>query len=262
MLPFQPYFPEFDSDEYPQKVVALQLTGGEQEAETPFHQHRKCQIVIPLTGFVKCKIADAIWMVPPHCAVWIPSHVPHSNKISADANVCMLFIDPDAIVMPDQSCTISISPLVRELIVHLTIQDQHYLPTSQTARLVNVLIEQLTTMPTEHFDFPIPVEPRLNAIALRLLADPSDRRTVSEWAEQFAMSERTLARLVKQEIGLTFGKWRGQLHIVVALQKLASGDSVQRIADHLGYESVSAFITFFKKTLGRPPKQYMKGREA
>jgi AraC-like DNA-binding protein len=71
-----------------------------------------------------------------------------------------------------------------------------------------------------------------------------------------------LARLVKQEIGLTFGKWRGQLHIVVALQKLASGDSVQRIADHLGYESVSAFITFFKKTLGRPPKQYMKGREA
>lgn len=262
MLSLPPYFPAFDSDEYPQKVVALQLTGGEKEAETPFHHHRKCQLVMPVTGFVKCKISDAIWMVPQHCAVWIPSQVPHSNKISADANVCMLFIDPDVVSMPNKSCTISISPLLRELIVHLTQQDQHYLPTSQTARLADVLIEQLTTMPTEHFDFPIPVEPRLNAIALGLLATPSDRRTVGEWASLFAMSERTLARLVKQEIGLTFGKWRGQLHIVVALQKLASGNSVQRIADHLGYESVSAFITFFKKTLGRPPKQYMKGREA
>ncbi|MGS0726242.1 helix-turn-helix domain-containing protein, partial [Shewanella sp. 0m-11] len=68
----------------------------------------------------------------------------------------------------------------------------------------------------------------------------------------------TLARLVKSEIGLSFGRWRGQLHIVLALQKLATGDSVQRIAEELGYESVSAFITFFKKTLGQSPKQYMK----
>ena len=75
------------------------------------------------------------------------------------------------------------------------------------------------------------------------------------------MSERTLARLVKQETGLTFGRWRGQLHLVLALQKLTTGDSVQRIADELGYESVSAFITFFKKTLGQPPKQYMKQKD-
>jgi len=75
------------------------------------------------------------------------------------------------------------------------------------------------------------------------------------------MSERTLTRLVKQEVGLSFGRWRGQLHIVLALQKLASGVSVQRIADELGYESASAFITFFKKTLGKSPKQYIKQQD-
>lgn len=253
-----PNFPDFDSDSYPQKVVSLRAAGGEHEAETPFHQHHKCQLVLALNGYVKCKIADAIWMVPAHCAAWIPSQVPHSNLISSNADVLMLFIDPEISGMPDRSCTLSISPLLRELIVHLTKQDQHYLDGSTTARLVEVLVEQLRYMPTEHFDFPTPIEPRLNAIAAQLMTAPDDRRSVGEWASQYAMSERTLARLTKQETGLTFGRWRGQLHIVLALQKLALGETVQRIAEDLGYESVSAFITFFKKTLGKPPKQYMK----
>jgi len=256
-----PIFPAFDSDVYPQQVVSLKLMGGDKDAETPFHQHHKCQLVMALTGFVKCKIADAIWIVPPNCAVWIPSQVPHSNQISKNASVCMLFIDPDVEGMPDKSCTLSISPLIRELISHLTLQEQDYLPGSSTDKLVAVLIEQLRSMPTEHFDFPIPTEPRLNAIATQLLAIPEDRRSIADWGAVYAMSERTLARLVKKEIGLTFGRWRGQLHIVLAIQKLATGESVQRIADELGYESVSAFITFFKKTLGQSPKQYMKQRD-
>ncbi len=101
----------------------------------------------------------------------------------------------------------------------------------------------------------------MNQIAKRLLANPGDRNTVGEWATQFAMSERTLARLVKQEIGLTFGRWRGTAAYRRGASKLSMGESVQRVAEDLGYESVSAFILFFKKTLGRPPKQYMKERE-
>ncbi len=251
-------FPVFDSDAFPQDVVALSMSGGERDAETPQHQHRKCQLVIALSGYVKCKIADAIWMVPPNSAVWIPSQQWHSNLISSNANVCMLFVDPDVAGMPDKSCTLSITPLIRELTIHLTQQEQDYQAKSATANLVTVLIEQLRLMPTAHYDFPTPSEPRLRLIAAKLIQAPDDRRTVADWAKTHAMSERTLSRLIKQEVGLTFGRWRGQLHIVLALQKLASGESVQRIAEELGYESVSAFITFFKKTLGKSPKQYIK----
>ncbi|MCP4954397.1 MULTISPECIES: AraC family transcriptional regulator [Photobacterium] len=258
---FKTSFMEFDTDLYPQKVLALRIAGVEKEEEVPFHQHHKGQLVMPLTGFAKCHINDAVWMVPAHCAVWIPSQVPHSNRISPDADVCMLFVEQDIIGMPNKACTLSISPLLRELIVRLAQEEQDYDKEGSVARLVDVLVDELISMPTEHFDFPIPAEHRLNQIAKRLLANPGDRNTVGEWATQFAMSERTLARLVKQEIGLTFGRWRGQLHIVVALQKLSMGESVQRVAEDLGYESVSAFILFFKKTLGRPPKQYMKERE-
>lgn len=252
-------FPEFDSDQYPQTVVSLRLRGGDRECETPFHRHKKGQLVLATHGHVTCNIDDGIWMVPTHCAVWIPSLVPHSNRISPDAQICMLFIDPQLPNLPQKSCTLSISPLVRELILHLTSLPQDYEPESATAKLVDVLMHELVKMPTEQFDFPIPKEPRLNQIAQYLIAQPDNRETIGQWATKFSMSERTLSRLVKQEIGVTFGRWRGQLHIVIALRELSSGYSVQRVSEDLGYESVSAFITFFKKTLGRPPKQYING---
>jgi AraC-like DNA-binding protein len=249
---------EFDSESYTESVNVLRTSGIDRSLEMPMHQHRRCQLVMPLTGFVRCSIADAIWMVPANCAVWIPSQVPHSNHISISDDVCMLFVDPDVVGIPDKICTLSISPLLRELIISLAGKEQHYAEDASTVRLAQVLIDELICMPKEHFDFPIPAEPRLNNIANQLLLNPADRKTVGEWAALYAMSERTFSRLVKQEVGMTFGRWRGQLHLVMALQKLSSNESVQRISEDLGYESVSAFITFFKKTLGKPPKQYMK----
>ena len=72
---------------------------------------------------------------------------------------------------------------------------------------------------------------------------------------------RTLARLVKNETGMTFGRWRQQLHIVIALQRLSAGARVQQVAEELGYESVTAFITMFKKALGKPPARYFADRQ-
>jgi len=119
-----------------------------------------------------------------------------------------------------------------------------------------VLVEQLALMPTEQLHLPLSDHPRLREIAAALRTDPADRSTVAEWGRRMAMSERTLARLVQQEVGMSFGRWRQQMHIVMALQRLSSGVSVQRTAEDLGYESVSAFITMFRKTLGQTPARY------
>ena len=102
-------------------------------------------------------------------------------------------------------------------------------------------------------------EPRLKKIAAALAKDPSDRRTLAEWADRVALSESSLARLVVRETGLSFGRWRQQLHLIVALRELTSGASVQQVSADLGYDSVAAFITMFKKALGKPPGKYLSG---
>ena len=72
------------------------------------------------------------------------------------------------------------------------------------------------------------------------------------------MSRRSLARLVVRETGLSFGRWRQQLLLVMAIQMLSDGISVQQTAWDLGYESVTAFITMFKKALGASPAKYVQ----
>jgi AraC-like DNA-binding protein len=74
------------------------------------------------------------------------------------------------------------------------------------------------------------------------------------------MSERTLFRMILKDTGMSFGRWRQQFHIMLALERLAEGDSVQAVAFDLGYESASAFITMFKKALGQPPGKYLASR--
>ncbi|TPG60782.1 AraC family transcriptional regulator [Ewingella americana] len=89
-----------------------------------------------------------------------------------------------------------------------------------------------------------------------LFKNPGDRRTLKQWALRLAISERSLARLVKNATGMSFGRWRQQLHLMIALNHLAEGKSVQSVAGTLGYDSVSAFITMFRKALGKSPTHY------
>ena len=246
----------FDPDTFEQPAVALRLNVQDNDVEQPAHQHRMGQLVLALSGGVTCTVPKAMWMVPPQHAVWIPGGMPHSNRATDNARIFFLFIKPDAAQMPDECCTLTISPLVRELITYLADQPAAYPSQGPTARVAAVLLEQLTTARIERLCLPISDHPKLRHIAGALAADPANRNTLLQWADELAMSERTLARLVVRETGLTFGRWRQQLHLIVALRQLAAEDSVQRVAGNLGYDSVTAFITMFKKALGQSPTQY------
>ncbi|WP_302539574.1 helix-turn-helix domain-containing protein [Bilophila wadsworthia] len=97
---------------------------------------------------------------------------------------------------------------------------------------------------------------RLQSVAESIIGASTVRKGLSDWARYIGMSRRSLARLVVKETGLSFGRWRQQLLLVIAIQKLSDGVSVQQTAWDLGYESVTAFITMFKKALGTSPGKY------
>ncbi|MDH3062862.1 helix-turn-helix transcriptional regulator [Achromobacter insolitus] len=248
--------PFFDSDIDSQWPYAMRVHADENDQESPPHRHAMGQLVLSMQGGVTCSVPQGLWMVPPQCGVWIPGGVPHSNRVTQNGRVCFLFVPPDAPGLPRQCCTLAITPLVRELVAHLADLAPEETATAANRKLAEVLVEQLARMPAEQLHLPISDHPRLREIADALNANPADRSTVAQWGKRVAMSERTLARLVQQELGMSFGRWRQQMHIIQALQRLSAGVSVQRTADDLGYESVSAFITMFRKALGKTPARY------
>jgi AraC-like DNA-binding protein len=89
-----------------------------------------------------------------------------------------------------------------------------------------------------------------------ITSPPAVRFTIEEWGARVGASNRTLSRLFQSETGMSFVRWRQQLHVGLALQRLASGESVTNIAIDLGYESTSAFIAMFRRMLGTTPARY------
>lgn len=244
-----------DVDDRSTPVIAVRVDVIGTKAEVPDHRHRKGQLVFALRGGVTCRVPSGLWMVPPHCGVWVPGGMSHSNLATANAQLFFVYIEPEAVDLPDRCCTLSISPLLRELIVELS--DQVAGDDERENLLTKILLRELPRMAVQHLHLPLSAEPRLRRIASRLAEDPSDRSTLAEWANRVALSESSLARLVVKETGLTFGRWRQQLHLIVAIRELAFGATVQQVSADLGYESVTAFITMFKKALGKPPAKYL-----
>lgn len=248
----------YDPDQHSDAAVAFRIRVGESEQEIPFHHHRKGQLILALHGGVACEVEQGVWMVPPQYAVWLPGGLAHSNRATANAQLCFLFIEPDAVSLPARCCTLKISPLVRELILTLAQRQTARADADETARLVQVLFDELPRQPEEQLQLPVSRHPKIRAIVDALAAHPDDRRTLAAWAAQFAMSERNLARLVVKETGLGFRRWRQQLQLIVALRLLIEGKAVQQVAHALGYDSTTAFITMFKKAMGQTPGRYLR----
>lgn len=247
----------FDPDLTDRPAVARRIDFADHEGEVPLHAHRKGQLILALHGAVTCTADGAIWIVPPNCGVWIPGGVSHSARATSNARLTYLFVEPGAAALPESCCALSVSPMIRELVERLTGEAPDYPFDSHAARIARVLLDELARMPRERFNLPVSANAKLRKIADALTRDPADRSTLREWASRVALSERSLARLMVQETGLTFGRWRQQLHVVVALRELAGGAAVQNVAAVLGYDSVNAFITMFKKEMGSTPAQYL-----
>jgi AraC-like DNA-binding protein/quercetin dioxygenase-like cupin family protein len=252
---------DFDPEVVPRAVAAFGGTIATKGLELPVHHHRKAELILTLRGVVRCEAEQGIWIVPPRCAVWIPAHVSHSVSMSGNVEVYCLFVEAEkAPTLPRQCCTLSVSPLLEQLLLHVTRIPVLYDVDGADGRIATVLLEQLSIAPVEQLNFPMPLDARLRKMAAAMMADPSDRATIEEWAGRVALSPRTLARALKRETGMSFGRWRQQLHILLALQRLDEGASVQAVALDLGYEGASAFVTMFRKALGKPPARYLTER--
>ncbi|MCD9808501.1 AraC family transcriptional regulator, partial [Bradyrhizobium diazoefficiens] len=195
-----------DVDDRSAPVIAVRVDVTGTKGEVPDHSHRKGQLVFALGGGVTCRVPSGLWMVPPHCAVWIPGGMQHSNLATENARLFFVYIEPDIVDLPGRCCTLSISPLLRELIVELC--DQVGDDLARVDLLASVLLRELPRMPVQQLHLPLSSEPRLKRIAAALAKDPSDRRTLAEWSKRVALSESSLARLVVRETGLSFGRWR------------------------------------------------------
>jgi AraC-like DNA-binding protein/quercetin dioxygenase-like cupin family protein len=223
----------------------------------PFHQHARTQLLYASSGVMTVKTNSGIWVVPPLRAVWIPAHTHHQIKVSDQLSMRTLYIDPTFFPGPsERCCVIAVTPLLKELILQAMTIPRLYPLIGPEERLLTVILDQIQSMRIAPLELPIPEDFRLKKIYKRLSKSPGDNRKLEDWGKMVGATGRTLARRFRVETGMTFGQWRQQVRILEALKRLAMDEAVTTVAIELGYDSPSAFISMFKKALGKTPGQY------
>ncbi|WP_319025385.1 AraC family transcriptional regulator [Rhizobium terrae] len=253
-----PHIPGVDDvDDVPRPVFSLAAEAAF-VGETEPHRHNKAQLMYVISGVLTVRAARGVWTVPPHCALWIPSGASHAGRVVGHIKIVSLYIDPTLVTPFDQDCGILfVQPFLRELILRFDIGSPPVtMDCDREARLIAVLLDELAAAPLEPIHLPMPNDRRLRRLTEAMIENPGVRFTIDEWGARVGASNRTLSRLFQRETGMSFVRWRQQLHVGLALQRLAQGDLVTNIAGDLGYESVSAFISMFRRMLGTTPARY------
>ena len=229
---------------------------------TDWHSHNYDQLLYAAQGLMRVETQAGFWVTPSLRAVWIPAGIVHRKINLAPLTFCTLYMLPEAAKMPEHCHVVSVSPLLRELIVEMSRQPSDYDPTGQAGHLLALLLDRLRGAPAESLYLPLPAEPRIRALVERLLEEPSDPTGLEALAREAGASPRTMARLFEAETGMGFRDWRQRLRLQVALARLAEGEPVTSVAFAVGYDSPSAFIAMFRKVMGESPRRYLKQAEA
>lgn len=224
---------------------------------TMWHRHEWDQLTYAASGVMRVHTESASWLVPPHRAVWLPARTMHAEQMHAPVSVRSLYFVPKlAKSMPRECRIVNISPLLRELILHISRIGALDRKVTSHYRLIGVVLDQLSGVSDLPLQLPMPRDPRALRLVDTLRAHPDERRSVSALARSVGASRRTIERLFLTETNMTVGEWRRRVRLLHAVRLLAQGESVTAAALEAGYSSTSAFIAVFKKTFGTTPARY------
>ena len=228
--------------------------------------HTQGHLVYAATGVLAVHTERGTSIVPANRVAWTPAGFTHYHRAHGDTDMRIVFLAPSlARLVPDHPAVFLASDLAREVLLALT-GPRNYddaatgYSRSAHARLLRVLVDELREAHEQPLHLPEPRDDRLQAIARMLHETPDENATLAELGKTIGASSRTLSRLFRNELGMTFYEWRTQLRIYHALVLLADGHDTIHTAYACGWASPSSFITAFTSIIGTTPGRYRTSR--
>lgn len=220
------------------------------------HAHGSGQIIYATGGVMRIRSGDALWLIPPQFAVWIPPRVDHRIQMPHAVSMRTLYFRPRFAPLGRDCAVLHVTPLLRELIleaVRLGTLQRRVVPERALAELLRTALAAASPVP---ISLTLPRDRRALAVAEAVLADLGKRQTLAALARRAGASARTIERCFARETGADFETWRRQARLVRAVEWLLAGESVAETAYRVGYQQPSAFIAAFRKLFGATPRAW------
>lgn len=224
------------------------------------HRHDDHQLVYVSSGVLVVHTAAGSWVAARDRAVWLPAGTWHEHRFYGASRFHTVGFPANKPPLPDPGPTVvAVSALLRELLIACA---DPTLTGEEVRRVRAVVRDQLKRSPQQPITLPTPQDPRLTE-ACAIATDSLDASvTLAELGRRVGASERTLSRLFRDELGMTYPQWRRNLRLLSAAILLCDGASVTTAAHQCGWRTTSSFIEAFRQTMGQTPGAYKANARA
>ena len=229
-------------------VVRTLATNHAEGEQTHRHAHGWHQLIYASAGVLTVWTERGSWIAPPHWAVWVPAGIGHKIRFAGPSALRTLYLRPGwAEHLPEQCSAVTVSPLLRELILRAVRIGMLDPRDPVEAALALLIVDEFRQSRAPPFELPQPASGRVrDALSVRNEA----------LAQSLGMARRTFERRFRAETGMSPASWRRHARLLGAVEQLAGGTSVKAAAAAAGYANPSAFIAAFRKRFGVTPNRY------
>jgi AraC-like DNA-binding protein len=241
-------------------VVRSSASNPQAGAAIDDHAHGWHQLIYVSAGVMTVSTEAGCWVAPPNRGVWAPAGVRHSVRFAGRCAFRTLYFRPDHWPgLPGRCSAITVSPLLRELILRTVAQGMLDCRVGVDNAVATLLLDEFRQSGAPPFDL---AQPRtlLTQRAAELFSEGGMRATTPSVAGRLGIGARTLERRFVAETGVSIGRWRQQRELLSGLEQLAAGVPVKAVAAASGYASASAFVVAFRGVFGTTPGRYFDAK--
>lgn len=217
------------------------------------HSHAWHELLWNEHGASTAVVGSQVWCITPTLGLWMPAGQVHSASAVAGTVYRAHFLRHGTrSALPDVPVAVEITELLRLLLERL---EEPGLA-AHSRQVTEAMVLDVIRPSPRALLVQLPASALLRPVVDAVRADPSDQRTLGDWASVLGCSTRTVSRAFLRETGTSFARWVSSVRAQHAVRLLSLGFDVDTVADAVGYRSASAFGAAFRRTTGLTPGMF------
>ncbi|MEM9010651.1 MAG: helix-turn-helix transcriptional regulator [Pseudomonadota bacterium] len=213
-------------------------------------------------GALRVSVGSEHWVLPPSFAAWVPAGTQIIVTINTPVTTCSVLTVPGFCDgLPDSPTVFQMSPMARQMIHYCRdwSDDANQPPQAEPFFMALLNVCAVLVDYSVNVKRPTATDPAVQRAIDITEAGLATAVVAGDVARQVNMSERSLQRRFRDNVGLSWSEALTQLRMIRAVELLAIGDlSVVQIAGDVGFNSLSAFNRAFRRFAECTPTEFRK----
>jgi AraC-like DNA-binding protein len=256
---------DFDPELEVEHKDAILLHKQSKDLDTGWHTHSKAQLLYAEDGITRLYTAKGSFLLPArHCA-WIPSQMVHAVTSSSPQlflRTLYFNIEPSLTrSFYTEFSVFQVGTLLREMIVYTERWAHSTENSEEETSFLHALKLILPDLQGASLGLQLPTSehPKVKDCIDYILDNLSEKIAVETMAKKMHVSTRTITRLFRQELDMSFSSFLKVARIIKALEWLNQpGANVSETAYKVGYDSVPSFSNSFFEIVGSRPQSFVR----